>query len=291
MDQELEQLVARASDPRWIPAIHEYCDRRCGGCRFNDRCFTFSEEQRDGRPHESHAAAADSAQAVVASLERALGLLRALAEREGIDAADPGLEREGNVDARMRLVNDPLVIRAREYAIAAARLLQPFASASPAAVPSEVRDAVESIQSLALIIASKVYRAVSSFEHPFEPDQHSTQNDAHGSAKVARVAIAESLAAWRVLNDAGHAPVESPTRTAAAVLERIDQDLAARIPRAMEFIRPGFDEPVPGVVRPWSLTADDERGDRRFLAASGIMAKLKDFGRGLLPRFKRTSEL
>ena len=293
MGQELEQLIARASDPRWIPAIHEYCDRRCGRCRFNDRCFTFAEQRMaDDQADEQSAEVLDSAQAeaVAASLEHALGLLRALAEREGIEPAGSTPELEEQMDARMALVNEPLVIRAREYAIAAARLLQPFASTSPPVVSSEVRDAVESIRSLSFLIASKVYRAVSSTEHPCDRDQHPTQNDAHGSAKVVRVAIAESLAAWRVLNNAGHAPAESPTRAAAAALERIDHDLAERIPRAMEFIRPGFDEPIPGSVRPWSMTAHDERGDRRFLAASGILARLKDFGRGLLPPFARASE-
>ena len=66
--------------------------------------------------------------------------------------------------------------------------------------------------------------------------------------------IVDSLAAWRVVNDFGRAAPDSPTRTPAAMLERIDQDLAERIPRAMEFVRPGFDEPIPGVIRPWSLT-------------------------------------
>ena len=298
MDQELEELVARASDPRWIPAIYEYCDRRCGRCRFNDRCFTFAEERRDDQSHEADAGHGESAEAVVFGLERALGMLRALAEREGIGQADSTSARDGKANRavaleekrRMELVNEPLVVRAREYAVVATRLLQPFASMSATAVPPNVRDAVESIQSLALVIASKVYRAVSSLEHPFGPDQHPTQNDANGSAKVARVAIAESLTAWRVLNDAGHAPAESPTRAAAAALERLDQDLVARLPRAMEFIRPGFDEPIPGMVRPWSLTNDDERGDRRFLAASGIMAKLKGFGRALMPWFNRRHE-
>jgi hypothetical protein len=35
MEQDLEELVARASDPRWIAAIYNYCDRRCARCRFS----------------------------------------------------------------------------------------------------------------------------------------------------------------------------------------------------------------------------------------------------------------
>src|SRR5262245_635160 len=130
MDQDLEELVARASDPRWIPAIYEYCDRRCGRCRFNDRCFTFAEQARDDHAREDGDGAFDSAQAgaVAVSLERALGLLRALAAKEGIDPAGSRSETEEKIDVRMAIVNDPLVIKAREYGIASARLLQPFAS-------------------------------------------------------------------------------------------------------------------------------------------------------------------
>ncbi len=276
MDQELEDLVARASDPRWIPAIYEYCDRRCARCRFSDRCFTFAEQTRDDRSGE------DVGEAVAASLQRALHLLQALAEREGIDQDQSTSPTEDAMDTRMALVDDPLVTKARQYGFAAHRLLQQLeAGEVPRSMSPEVREAIESILWLCTPISSKIFRAVASLEHPFAPDDHPTQNDAHGSAKVARLMIAESLGAWRVLNEAGRAPIDSPTRAIVETLERIDQDLSERIPRAMEFVRPGFDEPIPGIVRPWSLAVDDERGDRRLLAAEGILTKLGAFGRRL----------
>jgi hypothetical protein len=274
MDQELEDLVARAADPRWIPAIYEYCDRRCARCRFSDRCFRFAEQTRDDCSGE------DVGEAVAASLQRALHLLHALAEREGIDKDQSTSPTDDAMDTRIALVDDPLVTKARQYGLAAHRLLQALeAGEEPRTASPEVREAIESILWLCTSISSKVFRAVASLERPFSPDDHPTQNDAHGSAKVARLMIAESLAAWRVLNEAGCAPIDSPTRTIVETLERIDQDLSERIPRAMEFVRPGFDEPIPGSVRPWSLAVDDERGDRRLLAAEGILTKLGAFGR------------
>src|SRR5262245_27992687 len=79
MDQDLEELVARASDPRWIPAISNYCDRRCARCRFNDRCFAFNEEARESNGAE------DVVDVASRSLHRSVRLLHAYAESEGLD--------------------------------------------------------------------------------------------------------------------------------------------------------------------------------------------------------------
>ena len=280
MEQELEDLVARASNPRWIPAIYEYCDRRCERCRFSDRCFTFAEQARD----DGGGATNDVGEAVAASLQRAVDLLHAFAEREGIDPNALSSESEETDDAPGAM-DDSLVVKTREYSLAAYRLLQPLDSAAATGgLSADVRDAIDSILWLSAPIAAKVFRAVTGLEDSSSPDDHPTQNDPHGSAKIARLMIAESLAAWRVLNEEGRAPIDSPTRAVASTLERIDQELANRLPRAMEFVRPGFDESVPGTVRPWSLTAAEEDGDRRLLAAEGILAKLGAFGRRCLFR-------
>lgn len=280
MDQELEDLVARASNPRWIPAIYEYCDRRCKRCIFSDRCFTFAEQAQDN----GREAAKDVGEAVAASLQRAVELLHTLAEREGIDPNELSSESDKGEDAPAA-IDDSLVVKAREYSLATYRLLQPLDSAATTGARSaSVRDAIDSILWLSTPIASKVFRAVSGLEHSSSPDDHPTQNDTHGSAKIARLMIAESLAAWRVLNEEGRAPMDSPTRAVATTLEGIEQELADRIPRAMEFVRPGFDESVPGTVRPWSLTAGEKDGDRRLLAAEGVLAKLGAFGRRFLFR-------
>ena len=282
MDQDLEELVARASDPRWIPAIHNYCDRRCARCRFSDRCFAFNEEVREG------AGAQDIVEVASRSLTRSLRLLHAYADSEGLDLDEGDAE---DASARDTAEADPLVVAAHHYAAECWSLLNALESQLGADAALDVRDAIDSLQWLSTMIGPKVYRALAGMVDPLSPLDHPTQNDAHGSAKTARLMIADSLAAWRVVNAFGRAAPESPTRSLAAALEQIDRDLAARIPRAMEFVRPGFDESLPGAVRPWRLTADDDCGDWRFPAVSEIIGKLKDFGRGLLPRFKRSHEL
>jgi hypothetical protein len=69
------------------------------------------------------------------------------------------------------------------------------------------------------------------------------QNDWNGSAKAARLGIAESSNAWRAVLEAGEAAADSPLGQILALLDRIDGQLAARFPLAMQFVRPGFDEP------------------------------------------------
>jgi hypothetical protein len=259
VDADLEDLVARASDPRWIPAIYNYCDRRCARCRFNDRCFAFADNMRE------QAGSDDIAEVAAQSFERAIRVMRAYAEREGIDLDELSSSGEdsANAESRAALTDDPLVVTARDYSLGTWKILKPLDTeifkrqASP-----DVGDAVDSILWLCTMIAPKIYRALAGVVDPLSPDDHPTQNDAHGSAKIARLMIADSLAAWCVVNDAGCAPAASPTRDMAAALERIDRDLAARLPRAMEFVRPGFDEPRPGTVRPWSLTPERDEEPR-----------------------------
>lgn len=82
MDQDLEELLARASDPRWIPAIYNYCDRRCARCRFSERCFAFDEEVRQGEPMQ------DAMEVASRSLSRSLRLLHGYAESEGLDLGE-----------------------------------------------------------------------------------------------------------------------------------------------------------------------------------------------------------
>ena len=45
-------------------------------------------------------------------------------------------------------------------------------------------------------------------------------------------------------------------------LENLESALRSRYPNAMGFIRPGFDEEVPGLVRPWTLQTEiDEENE------------------------------
>ena len=94
------------------------------------------------------------------------------------------------------------------------------------------------------MMSAKVYRALHGLAERERSlgDEDAVQNDWNGSAKLARILVAESQAAWDLVMREGEAPGDSPLLELIALLARIDECLAERFPDAMNFIRPGFDE-------------------------------------------------
>jgi hypothetical protein len=140
---------------------------------------------------------------------------------------------------------DPLVKRAEEYTAQAWPIARALRPALAEHADRAVLDAVERIEEIAGTIASKVYRAVSNTLEP-DFDVRAVQNDANGSAKIARLLIDDSRRAWRVLTEAGRAAADGVPTRLIRLLDDLEHGLAARFPQALEFVRPGFDtEGVP----------------------------------------------
>jgi hypothetical protein len=248
MDPELEAYVARAQDPVLIPGIYNYCHHRCEQCPFTGRCFSFRQEQQEAHDHperslEDH---------MEANFTRAAALMKAWCEQHGIDLgavedmpkadeSDRTTESGGEEKARAEALQQ----MARRYSSEAYHIVEPLSNLSRfhAWAPA-VAAAIDTIGWYSGLIPAKIGRALhgAANEGPFVDDDP-VQNDWNGSAKVARLAIAESIAAWRTLFEAGDTPVDASIREMADLLAQIDRDLAARFPLAMEFVRPGFDEP------------------------------------------------
>lgn len=66
------------------------------------------------------------------------------------------------------------------------------------------------------------------------------QNDWNGSAKVALISLERTEVAWRIIGDATGDGEASALADVVATFRRIVLD---EFPKAMSFIRPGFDEP------------------------------------------------
>ena len=92
-------------------------------------------------------------------------------------------------------------------------------------------------------ISAKVFRAV--VGNPEDDFEDEVQNDANGSAKVARLMIDESERAWRTLMEPGKATADGVPARLVKLLDELDAGLEARFPKAMEFVRPGFDTERP----------------------------------------------
>jgi hypothetical protein len=169
------------------------------------------------------------------------------------------LAEERAYDARaLRIDNDPLAKHARSYASDVSEILLPLLKECSQSVTEAMHDAY----SWALTIAVKTKRAIGSleFNKDEEIDIDPVQNDANGSAKVVLIAIEQSSAAWSTMAQPGVLDA-GLVKYLADELTFLESELRERFPFAMAFVRPGFDEEVPGVVRPWKLDPHEDEDE------------------------------
>ena len=250
MDEELQTLVDDCNDPRLIRGIHNYCHRWCERCPFTDRCSVFRQTSKYEREHPD----SGPLDQVKDSLEQTMGLLAEWCKREGIDfeklQESPATEDDEAIAAKDLaediLDADPLFKAARDYGRRAFDIVKPLMAAQRVSDWSpEVRSAIDTIAWYSSFIPAKVHRAVGGqIEAQADTlDEPILQSDWNLTAKAARMATAESIRSWKIVLEAGDAPPESPVRELVDLLVSMETDLARRFPRAMEGVRPGFDEP------------------------------------------------
>jgi hypothetical protein len=154
----------------------------------------------------------------------------------------PGPTRaEHDLDSAMdRAQQDSLVVRGGEYAQSGFPVLQALRPILSARSDVSATDAAERLEEMLATVASKVFRAVSSaLDSDFDPSD--VQSDSNGSAKVALLLIEESRQAWRALMQPGCALADGLPARFIGMLDALEADLQRRFPRALEFVRPGFD--------------------------------------------------
>lgn len=153
----------------------------------------------------------------------------------------------------LRIENDPLTKHAGSYASDVSKLFR---------ITQDVTEAMHDVYSWSMTIAAKTHRAIGSFElnKDEEIEIDPVQNDANGSAKVVLLAIEQSTAAWSTIAQDG---VLEPglVKYLADELTFLEDELRERFPFAMAFVRPGFDEEIAGVVRPWKLDPHEDEED------------------------------
>ena len=246
-DAEFDRFMARAANPNLIPGIYNYCDRRCDRCRFSERCLSHIESQEaEAQPDDGEAPTIGTM--VGRSLTRALDMVKIIARRQGIDLTTTAEERVQQARAaetlEQRALSDPAVALSRRYAMTTWPITRALWPVVMARGDDAVIDALETIERLCTSVASKTYRAVRGMVEPdFDPTD--LQSDPNGSAKVARLLTDESRRAWRVLMQTGRATANGVPAQLVRLLDELDAELAARFPRAMEFMRPGFDTEAP----------------------------------------------
>lgn len=244
---DIEDLLEAPDDPHFIPGVFNYCHRRCERCPFTARCRLYADEQRDRQAFPD----SDWKERVHRSFERTKDMVKRWCAREGIDfdrfnrdsqSAEPADELRAIQEVR----KDPLQQLAERYTFPAMKIAAAIRqSPETRSWPREARDALETIEWFGIRVSSKVHRALLGYERRDElPDEDPVQSDWNGSAKVARLDIAESRAAWLVILKTGEAPEDSPLRRMVGLLDEIDAGIAERFPDAMAFVRPGFDTTI-----------------------------------------------
>ena len=241
----VDDLLTSGDDPKFITSIFNYCNGRCERCRFADRCRLRADDLRDRAEDPGD----DWTQQIRRSFEHTSQLIGAWCERERIDVSHFDTESDGDLEAVVRRFDDdPLVELARRYSLTARALMGAFERTNPSNVwPAFISDALDTIGWYCRRVSSKVYRAVSGHSDRNGVDEDlgidPVQSDWNGSAKVARLEIAESRAAWQAVLATGAAPLDSPLQQLISALDELDSAVASRFPMAMAFVRPGFDEP------------------------------------------------
>jgi hypothetical protein len=235
----------------FIESIFNYCNRRCERCAFTERCLLY-DDLREYEQRQPERSPLDQAHD---KFQECFRLLERWCEREGIDFA--ALERDARSEqaaSEMERLEDgvradPLQKLATAYTHAAFKLVDALSAARTLrAWPRHVGEAIDTIAWNAGMVSTKVHRALHGLAEERDKGENEekedlVQNDWNGSAKVARLIVAESRGAWGVVMQAGGAASDSPLTELVTLLDRIDRGIAERFPRAMEFLRPGFDEP------------------------------------------------
>ena len=237
---------------QYIDFISAYCDSWCERCAFTQRCSHFAVTSALGMCDGD----------LDAAIELALGRPQEAGGkpqkklRERMAEAFAGYEEPSKqeLDAigremgarRARVERHPLSQASFDYSVAGGRWFEQRESGGEPG--TAIRESVEIIQRDLFFIHVKIVRALDGKDE--DPKgrfwQSRVQNDWNGSAKVALISIERSERAWR---DVAASLGDEAATVLADSLGNLRRGMNREFPRAMEFRRPGFDDPRSDVAR------------------------------------------
>jgi len=244
-----DNAAVRPVDGGFVDGVYNYCDGWCERCRFQLRCRLYRDMQRNQAALRSErsddlvqALCDDDPEEPAAALPAEFAAILDEANREPTEEERRALE--ARLDERRRLKGaHPLTRSSRDDADVTRRLLAALRPMVVARGDAIVLAAVDTIGRFADLIAVKTSRAVGGLIDDDEDDDlDPVQNDANGCAKLVRLLVAESREAWHVLMQVGHAAADGVPAHMVQRLDALDAAMARQFPRAMEFVRAGFDE-------------------------------------------------
>jgi hypothetical protein len=144
-------------------------------------------------------------------------------------------------ERRERIKRVSVAEMSRDYAVAAHRWLNEHDRGAGSSDPA-IHEAIAVIGWDSHLIHVKIMRALDGRDEDPKGSfwKSAVQSDWNGSAKVALISLQRSEQAWRVV---AAATADEAATVLADSLERLRQDTSREFPQAMEFRRPGFDDP------------------------------------------------
>jgi len=251
-----------------IPGIFNYCDRWCERCPFTSRCLNFEmNEEKFGDIENIDITNEVFWQKLSETFAETLSMLKEMAAEKGIDLDSIELDDEDNYKRRDE---DPSVVHiishmAKSYitmvddwfdsnvyilkddhpelkAAAAADSTQ----SSPDADTITLTDSVEVIRWYQHQIYVKLRRALHSVhDEATDCDLDDYPKDSDGSAKVSLIGMDRSISAWGKIIKCSP-DEEDSILGIIAHLERLRRRAETEFPDARAFVRPGFDDIIPG---------------------------------------------
>jgi hypothetical protein len=230
----------------YIEFISAYCDSWCERCAFTERCSHYAVQCAEAMCDGDFQAALELAigRAPVPGGDPPKTLLERMADAGfGEEPSQKELDQIGREmeERETRVRQHPLADASKDYGIASDRWLDVHRESGEQA-DAAVREAIDIIGWDSHLIHVKIMRALNGRDE--DPtgsiSDGPLQSDWNGSAKVALLSLERSERAWQVV-------ARALGNDGAAVLAehagRLRKQMMTEFPRAMDFRRPGFDDP------------------------------------------------
>lgn len=260
--------IAEGHDERFIPGIHQYCDRWCERCDFSHRClkFTVTEQMLGAEIAEREGSTQTVFDALTRVLEEARVELENAADKLGAVLDEDAVRASIAVEKRLQRQAHRSGVRETKSALTYAHMTDEWfnnelkvplrhvremerlvrqGELSVASAKGELvrlNDCVEIIRWYQHLIYVKLCRAFSSRVE--EADGRDQRRDSDGSAKVALLALDLSIEAWSGFQEMFPEKTDSVLEILVH-LDRLRRTVENRFPRARKFKRPGFDDQPP----------------------------------------------
>ena len=231
----------------YIDFISAYCDSWCERCAFTQRCSHFAVQCAEAMCDGDFKAALELAlgPAPTPGRERQKTVGEQMAEAPANDEPSQKelaeIERELD-ERRARVRRHPLAESSMDYAVASRRWLEAHERGA-GQCDAAVREAMDVIGWDSHLIHVKIMRALNGRDEDPKGSFFggAVQSDWNGSAKVALISIERSERAWHTLTAALG---DDGARVMAGLLGRVREQTTKEFPRAKDFRRPGFDDPL-----------------------------------------------